>query len=159
MKPHRREFIRRSALTAEGVIIAAAYLKNMISNSLNERVNVAVVGISGKRTLVRGMIPGRGRVHINTYAAIPNVTVKTICNTDERLFPGVVATMEKLFGTKSKTELDFRKVLDDKDIHVISIATPNHWHALAWIWAMQAGKHVSVEKPCCYNFFERKFLV
>ncbi len=52
-----------------------------------------------------------------------------------------------------------RKLYEDKDIDAVSIVTPNHWHALASIWAMQAGKHVSVEKPCCYNFYEGRKLV
>jgi len=140
-------------------MVAPAYMKGMISDSPNERINVAVIGTSGQRKNVRGMINGRGGVHINTYAKIPNVTVKTICDTDERLFPGVVATVEKLFGARPKTEFDLRKVLDDKDIHVVSIATPDHWHALMTIWACQAGKDVYVEKPVCHNVSEGRKMV
>ena len=58
-----------------------------------------------------------------------------------------------------KTYTDIRKLLEDKDIDAVSVVTPNHWHTLASIWAIQAGKHVSVEKPCCHNFFEGQQLV
>ena len=155
MKPiKRKEFIKQSALAAGSAFAAPAYLPGMISNSPNERVNIAVAGISGQRNRVRGMINGRGIVHINTYAAIPNVTVKTLCDVDERLFPGMVSTVEKLFGATPDTETDFRRLLDNKDIDVISIATPDHWHALMSVWACQAGKDVYVEKPVCHNISE-----
>ena len=155
----RRGFINKSAIAAGGAMVAPAYLKNMITNSPNERINIALAGISGDRKLVRGMISGRGKVHINTYAEIPNVTIKTICDVDERLFPGVATTVEKLFGSRPATEVDFRKLLDDKDIDVISIATPDHWHALMTIWACQVGKDVYVEKPVCHNLSEGRKMV
>ncbi|MCX7006507.1 MAG: Gfo/Idh/MocA family oxidoreductase [Kiritimatiellaeota bacterium] len=79
---------------------------------------------------------------------------------DENLFAGV---FEKHFTKpgrpKPKTYTDIRKLLEDKDIDAISVVTPNHWHTLASIWGIQAGKHVSVEKPCCHNFFEGSKLV
>lgn len=152
------EFIKRSGLTAGGAMVVPTYLKNMISNSPNERLNIAVVGISGERERVGGMISGRGRVHINTYAQIPNVTIKTIYDIDERLFPGVISTVEKLFVTKPGTEVDFCKLLDDKDIDVISIATPA-WHAQTVINVCQAGKDVYVEKPVCHNLSEGRKMV
>jgi len=62
-------------------------------------------------------------------------------------------------GEKPLTEWDMRKVFDDKEIDAVSIATPNHWHALATIWACQAGKHVYVEKPCSHNIFEGRKMI
>ncbi len=138
---------------------APAYVKSMISDSPNERINVAVVGISGSRKSVRGMISGRGQVHINKYAEIPNVRIKTICDVDERLFPNVVATIEKKFGTAPQTEVDFRKILDDKDIDAVSLATPDHWHALHTVWACQAKKDVYVEKPAHHNVAEGRKMI
>ena len=155
----RREFVNKSASAAGGVMAAPAIIENMITRSPNERVNVALAGISGDRVKVRGMINGRGRVHINTYAEIPNVSLHTLCDVDERLFPGVIATVEKLYGAKPKTEVDFRKLLENKDIDVISIATPDHWHALMTVWACQAGKDVYVEKPVSYNISEGRKMV
>lgn len=159
MKPiQRREFIKKSALIGSG-FVAPAYVRNMITDSPNERVNIALVGISGDRKLVRGMIPGRGKVHINNYAAIPNVRIKTICDVDERLFPGVVSTIEEKFGATPKTEVDFRRILDDKDIDAVSLATPDHWHALHTVQACQAGKDVYVEKPAHHNVSEGQKMI
>ena len=155
----RRQFVNKSATAAGGVITAPAFVRNMITRSPNERINIALAGISGDRVKVRGMINGRGIVHINTYAKIPNVAISTICDVDERLFPGVVSTVEKLFGAKPKTETDFRNILDDKDIDVVSIATPDHWHALMTVWACQAGKDVYVEKPVSHNVSEGRKMV
>ena len=160
MKPiSRGEFIKKSAAAAGGVMVAPPYIKSMITDSPNERVNVALIGIAGKRPSVRGIINGRGIIHIERYAAIPNVRIKTICDADERLFPGNVKIIEEKFGTAPTTEFDFRKVLEDKDIDVISIATPDHWHALMTIWACQAGKDVYVEKPVCHTVFEGRKMV
>ncbi len=155
----RREFIKKSASMAGGVAIAPAYIPNMITNSPNERVNVALVGISGERKLERGMINGRGRIHLAKYAEIPNVNIRTICDVDERLFPGVVATIEEKFGAKPKTEIDFHRILEDKDIDAVSLATPDHWHALHTVWACQAGKDVYVEKPAHHNVSEGRKMI
>ncbi|HBE42785.1 MAG TPA: gfo/Idh/MocA family oxidoreductase [Bacteroidales bacterium] len=155
----RRQFVNKSATAAGVVITAPAFVNNMITRSPNERINIALAGISGDRVKVRGMINGRGIVHINNYSKIPNVTITTICDVDERLFPGVVSTVEKLFGTKPKTEIDFRNILDDKDIDVVSVATPDHWHALMTVWACQAGKDVYVEKPVSHNVSEGRKMV
>jgi predicted dehydrogenase len=88
------------------------------------------------------------------------VSVVALCDIDENLFPERV---QKLFVEKNlakpKQYYDIRNLLEDKDVDAVSIVTPNHWHALASIWSLQAGKHVSVEKPCCHNFFEGQQLV
>ena len=160
MKPiKRREFLKSSTSVAAGVFVAPAFIKNMITNSPAERVNVAIIGIAGKRERVRGIINGRGIVHIQNYAKIPNVTVKTICDVDERLFPENEKIVEELYGSKPNTEPDFRKVLDDKDIDIVSLATPDHWHALQTVWACQAGKAVYVEKPVSHNVSEGRKMV
>jgi len=134
-------------------------MKNLVTRSPNERVNVAVAGISGERPRVRGMIAGRGMFHIRGYSRVPNVAVTAICDVDERLFPAAIAEVEKLYGIKPKTEVDFRKILEDKSIDVVSVATPDHWHGLQTIWACQAGKDVYVEKPVSYNLSEGRKMV
>ena len=141
----RRKFIKNSGYTTGMMAIAPVAIKDFVSRSPNDTLNVAVVGISGgDRPRVRGMIGGRGMVHVNNYADIPNVRVTTLCDVDERLFPAATAEVEKLFGHKPRTEVDFRKLIEDKDIDVISVATPDHWHALQTVWACQAGKDVYV---------------
>lgn len=160
MKPiHRREFIKGSVYNAGGILAAPAVIRNLVKSSPNERINVAVVGISGVRPHVRGMINGRGIVHIRGYAQVPDVRVTAICDVDERLFPSVSAEVEKLYGAKPKAEIDMRRLLEDKDIDVVSIVTPDHWHALQTIWACQAGKDVFVEKPVSYNISEGRKMV
>ena len=155
----RKEFIKDSVAMAGGILVTPAYVRNMITDSPNERINVALIGIAGKRPSVRGIISGRGIVHIENYAGIPNVRIKTICDTDERLFPEKVKIIQEKFGEAPKTEFDFRKVLEDKDIDVVSIATPDHWHALMTIMACQAGKDIYVEKPVCHNLSEGRKMV
>ena len=80
--------------------------------------------------------------------------LKTLCDTDERLFGSRSKMVEEKTGEKPLLEWDLYKVFDDKEIDAVSIVTPNHWHALATIWACQAGKHVYVEKPASYNILE-----
>jgi len=160
MKPiKRRTFLKNSASVAGGVVIAPSYVRNMVSDSPNERINIAVIGIAGKRERVRGIINGRGIAHIKAYSELPNVSVKTICDVDQRLFPGMSANVKDLFGTAPGTEVDIRNILDDKDIDIVSLATPDHWHALHTLWACQAGKDVYVEKPSSHNVWEGRKMV
>ena len=115
----------------------------------NDRVRVAVIGINGM-----------GRSHISSYMGLKNVEVAAICDVDENLFDSRIETLFTAKGKpRPKTYVDLRKLFEDKSIDAVSIVTPNHWHTLAAIWAIQAGKHVSVEKPCCHNFFEGQKLV
>jgi predicted dehydrogenase len=93
--------------------------------------------------------------HIRGFARIPNVHIKTLCDIDENLF----AERLKLLDHTPTTEWDMRRVFDDKEIDAVTFAIPNHWHALATIWACQAGKHVYVEKPSCWGVWEGRQMV
>jgi predicted dehydrogenase len=90
---------------------------------------------------------------------VPNVKIAMLCDIDQRLFPAAVAEVEKLTGYKPQIETEYRKVLDNKDINAVTIATPNHWHALMTIWACQAGKDVYVEKPVSHTILEGRKMV
>lgn len=148
----RRKFIQKSLLGAAGLAIgtkgftAKSYASIM---GANDRVNVAVIGI-------RGM----GQNHIQGYNGLKNARVTALCDIDSNLF---AERIQKHFTAKGldkpKTYADMRKLYEDKDIDAVSVVTPNHWHSLAAIWAIQAGKHVSVEKPCCHNIYEGQKLV
>ena len=147
----RRDFLKAGAKGAAGLAAVSAVVgttnpKNVLG--ANDRINIAVVGIHG-----------RGKTHYNEWTNIPGVHVKTLCDPDERLFPDRVAKVEELQGKKPKTEVDIRKVLEDKDIDAISVASCDHWHALSTIWACQAGKHVYVEKPTSHNIWEGRKMV
>lgn len=149
----RRDFITRSTLATTGLaaIGPMAVARSKIpGNSIgaNDRINMAVIGIRG-----------RGQSHINNFAGMKNVHVKTLCDADEKLFPDRVKMTEEVQGSKPGTEYDIRRVLDDKDIDAVAFATPNHWHALGTIWACQAGKHVYCEKPSSHNIWEGRKMV
>ncbi len=106
-------------------------------------IRVAVVGING-----------RGGSHISGFGGMKGVRVAALCDVDRKVLDSKAAAFEKKYGKKVETYVDIRKLLENKDIDAISIATPNHWHSLATIWACQAGKDVYVEKPCSHNVFE-----
>ncbi|MBP1599304.1 MAG: iolG 8 [Acidobacteria bacterium] len=150
----RRDFLKKSAACTAGMMASApAIAKNLARSSPNETINVAVAGIRS-----RGFIYNGGG-HCVNLAKIPNVRIVAVCDVDERLFPDIAPQLEKMTGQKPRTEVDFRRLLDDKDIHAISIATPDHWHALQTVWACQAGKDVYVEKPISYTVDEGRKMV
>jgi predicted dehydrogenase len=150
----RREFIKKSALGTTGIVIGGmGFSAKMYSSVIgsNDRINIGVIGIRNQ-----------GSVHIANWCNLKeshNVTIKTLCDTDELLFESRSKMVVEKTGVKPLLEWDIRKVLDDKDIHAVSIVTPNHWHALATIWACQAGKHVYVEKPASHNIWEGRKMV
>ena len=151
---NRREFIKKTTTTAAGMMLSAPVIKAGFGNkSPNDIINVAVVGIRGKG----GMYGGGG--HYAVYSAMPNVRVTTICDVDEREFPAAIKNIQNIGGNTPKIVVDMREMLEDKDIDVVSIASPDHWHALHAIWACQAGKDVYVEKPISYNLFEGRKMV
>lgn len=146
---NRRGFIGKSAAASAGLVAGMPLIKNSFGNSApSDTVNIAVIGIRS-----------RGKDHYRALAKVPNLKIAMICDIDERLLPGAVADIEKLTGYKPRTETDFRKVLENKDIHCISVATPNHWHSLITIYACQAGKDVYVEKPVSHTILEGRRMV
>jgi len=156
MNNSRRKFIRNSAIGATGLSVAASSMPLSAKNyksiiGANDRINMSVIGTRGQ-----------GFGHLRRWAsmaAADNVYVKTICDIDENLWAERVKAIEEIQGEKPGTEFDLRKVFDDKDIDAVSIAAPNHWHALATIWAVQAGKHVYVEKPSNHNVWEGRKMI
>lgn len=154
MMTARRDFIKSSLAGTAGIAIggmgfsARSYASVM---GANDRINLAVIGIRNQ-----------GKVHINSFCGLKdshNVQIKTLCDTDERLFESRSKIVLDKTGIKPIVEWDIHKVLNDKDIDAVSIVTPNHWHALATIWACQAGKHVYVEKPASHNIREGRKMV
>jgi len=140
----RRQFMKTSAVAAN--IVAAPMI--MAQSGGSDTVNVAVVGIHG-----------RGRAHIQEFAKVPNTKIVALCDVDSRLFPEAVKTVQDLQGHRPDTVEDFRKLIERKDIHAVSIATPDYWHALQTIWACQAGKDVYVEKPVSFTIVEGRRMV
>jgi len=134
MKLNRRDFM---------VMAAAPALARRVPAGANDRINAAVIGVRS-----------RGRDHIAAFSRQPNFLITTICDIDMGQAAGGQALVEQLQGKKPQIVQDLRRVFDDKNIDVVTIATPNHWHALATVWACQAGKDVYVEKPASHNIEE-----
>ncbi len=147
---HRREFLKRAAVT--GFAAATFTISGTKSSGkvlgANDTIRIAVAGING-----------RGQEHLHQFASMKNVQVAYLVDPDSRLFASRSAAVEKRGGNTPRCVQDLRKVLEDKNLDAVSIASPNHWHSLLAIWSCQAGKDVYVEKPCSHNIFEGRKLV
>ena len=137
---NRRYFLMSSAA------VAGAASRGLASP--NDTVRVACIGVRGQ-----------GKSHISAYLKMPNVEIAAICDVDESVLDSRLKTVEDAGKKKPARFTDYRKLLEDKSIDAISIATPNHTHALITIAGCQAGKDVYVEKPCSHNIFEARQMV
>jgi predicted dehydrogenase len=149
-KMSRRSFMSQSTRGATGLMAAGSVLHLGSSKVLgaNDRVNMAVIGVRS-----------RGNEHINEWLKMPGVQVKSICDIDANFLPERAKMIKEKQGVEPKTETDIRRILEDKEIDAISIATPDHWHALAAIWGCQAGKHVYAEKPLSHTIWEGEQMI
>jgi predicted dehydrogenase len=138
----RRDFVRTSAVAGLSLVVPFAKARGA-----NDDVRVAVVGIRSQ-----------GRNHINWFRKIPGVRVVAICDVDKSFLDREVKSFAER-NEKVDTYVDYRKLLDDKNIDAVITATPNHWHALVTVWACQAGKDVYVEKPVSHNIWEGRRMV
>jgi len=127
---------------------AVTQLKSSALASPNDTVRVACVGVRGQ-----------GKEHIKEYSAMKNVEIAAVCDIDETVLNMRLGEIEKSGRKRPAAFTDLRKLLEDKSIDCISIATPNHLHALQTIWGCQAGKDVYVEKPATHNIFEARKVV
>ncbi|WZO99163.1 Gfo/Idh/MocA family oxidoreductase [Isosphaeraceae bacterium EP7] len=144
---------RRTFLAGAGSGVAALALHGKArAASPNEQLRVAIIGVGGTGH-------GRGKDHIKAFGGRKDVTVATLCDVDNRVFGDGIKLVTDRGGKEPATVTDLRRVFDDKSIDAVSIATPNHWHALATVWACQAGKDVYVEKPVSHNFAEGAAMV
>jgi predicted dehydrogenase len=130
----RRTFLQASAMSA----LAAGRAWGS-----NDRINIAIVGVGS-----------RGQAHIHGYANQPDAHIYALCDVDQANLERSQATVKKLTGETPKGYKDMREVFADKEVHAVSMPLPNHWHALATIWACQAGKDVYIEKPACHDPYE-----
>ena len=143
----RRQFAQSTG--ALGTIIALGRPPSVLpAESPGNRVIVGVMGLS------------RGMAHVAGHLGVKNVEVAYVCDVDSaRLASGLKTTEGKQPDRKTQGVGDFRRILDDKNVDAISIAAPNFWHTPAAIMAMQAGKHVYVEKPGSHNAHEAELIV
>ncbi len=154
MEPNsRRQFIKKTT-AATAAVSMAGVLPAMSAKSYgrilgsNERIAVSVMGVNS-----------RGKALATNFAQQKNCDVLHICDVDSR---AILACQEKLDASqeiKTKGYSDFRESLQQKEIDAMVIATPDHWHAPAALLAMQAGKHVYLEKPSSHNPHEGELLI
>jgi len=133
----RRTFLAATTAFSLGRVLGA-----------NDKTNIAVIGVGG-----------RGNDHIKAYAGLPNARIAALCDIDQAALEVGIARVKTLTGEAPKGYGDMRQLFADKGVDAVSITTPNHWHALATIWACQAGKDVYCEKPACYNVYEGERMI
>jgi len=150
---NRRSFLKTTGTAGLGLACFGALAKTGVV------APARTIGPNGKLTAAVIGTNGRGGVHIDCLTQIPGVEITHICDVDTRaLAKGIKAAAKKQDSTPQGVD-DFRKILADPSVDVVTIATPDHWHTPMAILALAAGKHVYVEKPCGHNPYEGELLV
>jgi predicted dehydrogenase len=145
----RREFVGAMAAGAAGLAIRGTAKSYAQIAGANERVNFAVIGLNG-----------RAGAHLSSLRANQkDARITQVCDVDSVILDRFAGKTTRAMGDTPKSERDFRRVLESKDVDAITIATPDHWHAPMGILGLAAGKRVYVEKPCSYNPHEGALLV
>lgn len=147
----RRSLLKRSVLTGTALGLPHVWRREAAGAGPNSEVRLAVIGMGDSNAL--GGVGGRGGQLIERFRKAGGMKIVALCDVDQELLDGAKA---KFTARREQVAAyrDMRKVFDDKNVDAVLIATPNHWHALATIWACQAGKDVYVEKPFSYNLWE-----
>ncbi len=143
----RRQFLKSTALGA-GILLSRRFPSLQGAESPNKKIVVGVMGTNG-----------RGMAHIDAYLSLPDTEVAYVCDVDSRAIEKAAAAVVRRNRKRPQGVSDFRQILEDPAVDVISVATPNHWHAPAAILACAAGKHVYVEKPGSHNPREGELIV
>ena len=145
----RREFIDTLAVSTAGLAIASTAKSYAQIMGSNDRLNFAVMGLNS-----------RAYAHLSSLQANrKSARITHVCDVDSTILKKFADATQKAMGEAPETSTDFRKVLQQKDVDAITIATPDHWHTPMAILGLQAGKHVYVEKPCSHNPAEGALLV
>lgn len=154
MKLSRRDFVEQAILAASAALASGTGVQSLIAADEkterkvgpNDKIRVATIGVNGQ-----------GGAHLGEWIRNPDVDLVAVCDCDPAAYHKFDKHFEKLTHVP-RYEQDVRKLLEDKNIDAVSIATPNHWHAVMAVWAMQAGKDVYVEKPCSHNVREGRVM-
>ncbi len=141
----RRHFLQTSAATVAALSAVSAA---GAADKPHEKIVMAVLGVNG-----------RGRGLLSGFSSFEDVEIAAVCDPDEKAAEGALKSINARQKRTPKVHKDLRHVFEDRDIHAVAIAAPDHWHALATIWACQAGKHVYVEKPVSHNLIEGRRMV
>lgn len=154
----RRRFLNSTVIAGTSLALSrtssrAAALRNI---GANDTVRVAVIGMGGTETV--GGVGGRGHQLIASLQQVPKLRIAALCDVDENFLRREAQPLKDK-GLEVTTHKDLRRVFDDDSIDAVIVATPNHWHGLATVWACQARKDVYVEKPFSYNLWEGRQMV
>ena len=146
----RRDFLKQASVVGIGALAASRGIGPLFAfhGSPGEKLRVAVMGLNG-----------RGMVHVKGFATNPYTAASYLCDVDSKVLAKAAAESAKWQSPPPKTVTDFRRVLEDKSVDVLAIAAPDHWHAAATILALDAGKHVYVEKPSGHDPREDELIV
>jgi predicted dehydrogenase len=140
-RANRREFLMQA-----GIGLAAAVPSR--AQAPQERITLGVIGCGGM-----------GSVLLQSFAAMKDVVVAYVCDPDATRLAAAAQSAAQTSGRAPKAVKDLRRLLDDKAVDAVVIATPDHWHAPAMLLACAAGKHVYVEKPCAHNIREGRLMI
>ena len=143
----RRSFIRNAAFATAGIAAFPIIMRGG-TVSANDSTTVGLIGCKGQ-----------GWSNLRAFLGQPGVVCAALCDVDRNVLEERAVDVEKLAGYKPKMYGDFRKLLEMKDIDAVIVATPDHWHAPAAIMALQAGKHVYLEKPTSHSPAENELLI
>jgi predicted dehydrogenase len=145
----RRKFIDNLAVGAASLAVTSSAKSYSQILGSNERLNFAIVGLNG-----------RGYAHLaGLKANKATARISHVCDVDSAILSKFADATQKTLGEAATSEKDFRRILEKKDVDAITIATPDHWHTPMAIAALQAGKHVYLEKPCSHNPAEGEMLL
>jgi predicted dehydrogenase len=138
----RRHFLGTSLATLPALAAHGA------ADKPGEKIVLGVIGVHG-----------RGSQLLQGFSALPDTEIAYVCDPDLNVIPPALKKLPARHKREPKVVQDMRRIFSDKDVHAVVIATPDHWHALATVWACQAGKHVYVEKPISHNLVEGRRMI
>ncbi len=146
MIPPRREFLKTTAVTAAALFVAGEQ-RSEANQATSDPIRLSLIGCGGM-----------GTNHLRLLSARKDVRVVHVCDVDQQRLDAAAKIVQDSSGTAAESTGDLRRVLDETAVDAVFIATPDHWHTPAAILALDAGKHVYVEKPCCHNVREGRLL-
>jgi predicted dehydrogenase len=154
----RRQFLKTTVVAGLGLAATRRSFAAATSRPVgaNEAVRVAVIGMGGTETV--GGVGGRGHQLIASLLQVPDLRITALCDVDQTFLRREAQPLKDR-GLDVATHTDLRRVFEDRNVDAVVIATPNHWHGLATVWACQAGKDVYVEKPFSHSIWEGRQMV
>ncbi|MBI4662113.1 MAG: Gfo/Idh/MocA family oxidoreductase [Verrucomicrobia bacterium] len=144
----RRQFLGQASLTSTALAGSTPFISLRGAESPGKKILIGVMGANG-----------RGMDHIAAYSGLPSTEIAYVCDVDSRAIEKAAQAVIRRQQKRPQGVTDFRQILDDRHVDILSIAAPNHWHAPATILACSAGKHVYVEKPGSHNPREGELMV